>query len=150
MRYNILSDILNKGVYGISFILTQNAYLYTRVFLYVLYGPLLVRIPPTYKNVCFPYSAIFYAIVYFRSWVLFAISKSQKLLTLPDHQLAENLILVFCFFGRTKTTDKSKLITKLVKIIAMNIFIQKCLSNSMLNLCYTVFFQWSLETQNRK
>ena len=132
---------MNKGVYRISFILTQNAYLYTRVFLYVLYIPLFVRIPPTYKNVCFPYSAIFYAIVYFRSSVLFAISKSQKLLTLPDHQLAENLILVFCFFGRTKTTDKSKLITKLVKIIALNIFIQKFLSNSMLNLCYTVFFQ---------
>ena len=141
MRYNILSDILNKGVCGISFILTQNAYLYTRVFLYVLHIPLFVRIPPTYKNVCFPYSAIFYAIVYFRSSVLFAISKSQKLLTLPDHQLAENLILAFCFFGRTKTKDKSKLITKLVKIIALNIFIQKFLSNSMLNLCYTVFFQ---------
>ena len=128
MRYNILSDILNKGVYGISFILTQNAYLYTLVFLYVLYIPLFARIPPTYKNVCFPYSAIFYAIVYFRSSVLFAISKSQKLLTLPDHQLAENLILVFCFFGRTKAKDKSELITKLVKIIAMNIFIQKCIT----------------------
>ena len=66
--HNISPDILNKGVYGILFTLTQNAYLYTPVFLYALYIPVFVHIPHcflqsalAYKNFYFPYSAMFYA-----------------------------------------------------------------------------------------
>ena len=55
-------SILNKGVYGILLILTQNAYLYTPVFSYALYIPVFIRIPALYKNLYFPYSAMFYAV----------------------------------------------------------------------------------------
>ena len=54
--------ILDKGVYGILFTLTQNVYLYTPVFSYALYIPVLVRVPSVYKNFYSPYSAMFYAV----------------------------------------------------------------------------------------
>ena len=51
-----------KKCTGLLFTLTQNAYLYTPVFSYALYIPVFVRIPSAYKNVSFPYSAMFYAV----------------------------------------------------------------------------------------
>ena len=62
IRHNISQDILNKGVYGILFTQTQNAYLYNLVFSYALYIPVFVRIPTAYKNFYFPYSAMFYVV----------------------------------------------------------------------------------------
>ena len=63
IRHNVLSDILNKGVYGILFTLTQIAYLHTPVFLYALDIPVFVRISPTYNNFYFSYSAMFYIVL---------------------------------------------------------------------------------------
>ena len=65
-------SILNKGAYGILFILTQNAYLYTPVFSYALYICVFVRIPPAYKNYYFPYWAMFYGVKFpakFICWI---------------------------------------------------------------------------------
>ena len=59
-KYNVFPDILNKGVYGILFTLTQNAYLYTPIFWYARYIPVFVRIPPAYYY--FLYSTMFYAV----------------------------------------------------------------------------------------
>ena len=50
IRHNIFPDILNIGVYEILFILTQNAYLYTPVFSYVLY----ITVYPLYLFVFHP------------------------------------------------------------------------------------------------
>ena len=58
--------VLNKGVYGILFILAQNAYMYTPVFSYALYVPVFFCITPAYKNFYFPYSAMFYAVFSFK------------------------------------------------------------------------------------
>ena len=58
-------SILNKEVYGILFILTQNAYLYTPIFSYALYVPVFFRITPAYKSFYFPYSAMFYFVIFF-------------------------------------------------------------------------------------
>ena len=41
-------------------------------------------------------------LVYLSSRARLAINKKQNYFSLPDHQLAENLILVFGFYGRTK------------------------------------------------
>ena len=49
MQHVIFPDILNKGVYGILFTLTQNAYLYTPVFSYALYISVFIGVPPAYK-----------------------------------------------------------------------------------------------------
>ena len=46
----------------------------------------------------------------------------QKYFSLSDHQLAENLILVFGFYEKTKK-DKTELVTKLVGIMVMIILI---------------------------
>ena len=45
-----------------------------------------------------------------------AINKKQKYFSWPDHQLAENLILVFGFY-EGKIKDKSEFVTKVVGII---------------------------------
>ena len=63
IRHSIFPDTLNKGVYGISFILTQEVYLYTPVFLYALYISIFVLIPTAYKRFYFPYLATFYAVL---------------------------------------------------------------------------------------
>ena len=48
-----------------------------------------------------------------------AMNKKQKYFSWPDHQLAENLILVFGFYeGQIK--DKSEFVTKVVGIIVTN------------------------------
>ena len=55
--------ILNKGVYKILFILTQNTYLHTPVFSYAQYTLLS---PPLFFYIhffYFPYSAMFYAVI---------------------------------------------------------------------------------------
>ena len=57
MRHNIFPDILNKGVYRILVILTQNAYMYTPIFQYAQYTPVFVRILPTY-NFLFVFSYV--------------------------------------------------------------------------------------------
>ena len=51
-----------------------------------------------------------------------AVNKEQKHFSLPGHQLAENLILVFGFYERTKM-DKRKFVTKSVGIIITIIFV---------------------------
>ena len=53
VRHSIFPDTLNKRVYGISFILTQEVYLYTPVFLYALYIAIFVLIPTVYKRFYF-------------------------------------------------------------------------------------------------
>ena len=45
-----------------------------------------------------------------------------------DYQLAENLILVFVCYEKTKKGEEA----------------------ALENPCYTLFFRWSIETQNRK
>ena len=44
--------------------MTQNKYLYTPVSSYALYIPVFFRVPQAYKNFYFPYSAMFYAVVW--------------------------------------------------------------------------------------
>ena len=46
----------------------------------------------------------------------FAVNKRQKYFLLPDHQHAENLILVFGFYKR-KNKDKREFVTKYAEII---------------------------------
>ena len=48
--------------------------------------------------------------------------KKQKFFSLPDRELAENLILVFGFCEK-QTRDKSKSVSKFVEIIVMIIFV---------------------------
>ena len=55
-----------------------------------------------------------------RAWL--AMNIKQKYFSLSDHQLAENLILVFGFYEKTKK-DKTELVTKLVGIMVMIILI---------------------------
>ena len=62
-KHNIFLDMLNKGMYGILLIPTRNAYLDTPVYLYALYIPIFIRIPPAYKNLYFSYSVMFYAVI---------------------------------------------------------------------------------------
>ena len=58
----------------------------------------------------------------------------------------------FLFLVSTKEQkrDKNEFVTKFVEIIVTVIAKQKSLSKSLWNLCYTVFFHRSLETQNHK
>ena len=79
MRHNIFPDILNKTVYGILFILTQNVYLYTPAFLHAPFIPVFFLFPPVYKNFYFPYSAMFYA-VRSRTYVFHLLSKTGILI----------------------------------------------------------------------
>ena len=58
-----------------------------------------------------------------RRWL--PINKKQKYFSLPNHQLAENLILA------EKKQGLSEFLTKFVEIRFMIIFIYKSLSNSM-------------------
>ena len=48
-------------------------------------------------------------------------NKKQKYLSLPDDQLAENLILSF-FRKKGQKEDKSEFVTKFVRVIATIIF----------------------------
>ena len=36
-------------------------------------------------------------------------NKTQKCISLPDYQLAETLIIIFCFYERTKKKKKKKI-----------------------------------------
>ena len=54
----------------------------------------------------------------------FAINKRQKYFLLPDHQHAENLILVFVFYKR-KNKDKRGFVTKYAEIICTIMFMKK-------------------------
>ena len=49
-------------------------------------------------------------------------NKKQKCFSLPDFQLAEDLVLILCFYKRTKV-DKDKLATEFVAIVVALIFI---------------------------
>ena len=49
------------------------------------------------------------------------INKKQKTFSRTNHQLAENLILVFCFYERTKM-EKIEFVTKFVGTIGTIIF----------------------------
>ena len=68
------------------------------------------------------------------------------------YQITNLLKIWFLFFVFTKgqIRDKSEFVSKFVGIIVMIIFTKNFFSNSFWNLCYTVFFHWALETQNRK
>ena len=48
--------------------------------------------------------------------------QKQKYFSFPDHQLAENFILIFGFM-KGKTRDKSEFVTKLVGVILTIIFV---------------------------
>ena len=54
-------------------------------------------------------------------------NKKQKYFSLPDHQHAEHLILVFGYYKKGQKEDKSDFVTKSVGIIVAIIFMQKYL-----------------------
>ena len=88
--------------------------------------PLLVLVGLSWHTKLYPGSYILRKFVYksiLNSTLLWSrvwpvINKEQKYLLLPDHQFAKNLILVFGFLERKKR-DKSKFVTKSVRIIFM-------------------------------
>ena len=57
---------------------------------------------------------------------------------------------LFLVSTKGKTRDKKEFVTKFIGIIDAIIFVQNPLSDSLWNLCYTVFFHWLPKTQNRK
>ena len=75
---------------------------------------------------------------YLWSTVQLVVNKKYNYFLLPDHQLAENLILLFGLYKRTKK-DKSKFVSKFVEIIDTNIFMQKSFSNFLWSFCSQCF-----------
>ena len=67
---------------------------------------------------------------YLRSRGRYISNKKQNYFSLPDHQLAENLIRIFGFYEKTKR-DKNEFVTKFVGII---VTITQCLLHSDFSL----------------
>ena len=91
----------------------------------------------------------FYTILLNLAWLWsraqLAINKKQKYFLLPDHQLAEKLILIFGLQKRTKQ-GKSKLVTKSVGIIVMIILFLKLLVKPWLHSVFSLII-WITKLQ---
>ena len=76
-----------------------------------------------------------------------AINKKKQIFSLPDHQLAENQILLVCKKGQKE--DKNKFVSNSVWISYDYFHVKKSLK-LLVKTFATVFFHWSLESQNCK